>query len=157
MSDTNSLTQIWLHIVIGTKYRWPFITSEVERCVFQWITEAFRSRECDVKIINGTDNHVHVLIRLSKNWSVANLMREVKGSSAYRINNELAPEPRFQWQRGYSAFSVQYNDMDELISYIRNQKVKNVVRWGATKVASRKEIEDPNRSGVWLKSHLEKT
>jgi len=150
MSDTNSHTEIWLHIVIGTKYRWPFITSEVERCVFQWITEEFRSRECDVKIINGTDDHVHVLIRLSKNWSVAYLMREVKGSSSYRINKELVPEPRFQWQRGYSAFSVQYNDMDELISYIRNQKDKNVVLRGATfkgatKVPPRKEVEDPNR------------
>lgn len=124
MVDTNSHTEIWLHIVLGTKYRSPFLTSEIESQAFHYISEGFRSRECDVKIINGLDDHVHILIRMTKNLSLADLIRDVKGSSTYRINRELAPSPPFQWQRGYSAFSVQYNDMDELVRYIRDQKKK---------------------------------
>jgi hypothetical protein len=59
---------------------------------------------------------------MTKNWSLADLIREVKGSSTYQINRELGPSPPFQWQRGYSAFSVQYNDMGGVVGYIRDQK-----------------------------------
>jgi REP element-mobilizing transposase RayT len=137
MLDTNSHTEIWLHIVFVTKYRTPFLNSEIENHAFHFISEGFRSRECDVKIINGLADHVHILIRMTKNWSLADLIREVKGSSTYQINRELAPKPPFQWQRGYSAFSVQYNDMGGVVGYIRDQKKRSLK--GGTEVPPREE------------------
>ncbi len=124
MLDTNSHTEIWLHVVFVTKYRTPFLTEVVEREAYRFISEAFRVRECEVSIINGLADHVHILIRMTKKLALKDLIQEVKGSSSYKINQSFELTPPFQWQRGYSAFSVQYDRREGVVRYIRNQKSK---------------------------------
>ena len=71
--------------------------------------------------VNGMPDHVHLLIKSSKNVSDANFMKELKGGSSSWINeNNLIPG-RFKWQAGYGWFSVSPKDTDQVVSYVQNQ------------------------------------
>ena len=69
-------------------------------------------------------NHVHVLIRLLENQSLADIVRSWKGGSAIEINRILDRKGAL-WQREY--YDRYVRDLDHLhdcIAYIRNNPVK---------------------------------
>lgn len=69
-------------------------------------------------------NHVHVLIRLMENQSLADIVRSWKGGSAIEINRILNRKGAL-WQREY--YDRYVRDLDHLhdcIAYIRNNQVK---------------------------------
>jgi len=71
--------------------------------------------------INGMPDHVHLLIKSSKNIADANFMKELKGGSSSWMNENHLISGRFKWQAGYGWFSVSPKDTDEVIAYIKNQ------------------------------------
>lgn len=71
--------------------------------------------------INGMPDHVHLLIKSSKNISDANFIKELKGSSSTWINEQRLIEGRFKWQAGYGWFSVSPKDTDLVADYIQKQ------------------------------------
>ena len=71
--------------------------------------------------INGMPDHVHLLIKSSKNFTDASFMKELKGGSSVWMNENNLITGRFQWQAGYGWFSVSPKDTDEVIAYIENQ------------------------------------
>ncbi len=69
-------------------------------------------------------NHVHILIRLMENQSLADIVRSWKGGSAIEINRVLNRKGPL-WQRDY--YDRYVRDLDHLhdcIAYIRNNPVK---------------------------------
>ena len=71
--------------------------------------------------INGIPDHLHLLIKSSKNVADAHFMKQLKGGSSSWINDNGLIPGRFQWQAGYGWFSVSPKDTDQVISYIENQ------------------------------------
>ena len=57
-------------------------------------------------IIGGTADHLHVLCRLSKTYSVARLIGEIKRKSSFWIKTQGKKYRDFYWQNGYAAFTV---------------------------------------------------
>jgi REP element-mobilizing transposase RayT len=56
--------------------------------------------------IRGTENHVHLLISLSENMALGDIMMTLKkDSSKWQITKE-APFHGFHWQDGYGTFSI---------------------------------------------------
>ncbi|NQX00902.1 transposase [bacterium] len=69
-------------------------------------------------------NHVHVLVRLMENQTLAEIIKSWKGGSAIEINRILQRQGTL-WQRDY--YDRYVRDMDHLyncIAYIRNNPVK---------------------------------
>ena len=50
------------------------------------------------------------------------VMKSVKGSSSYYINQNNLINEKFTWQIGYGAFSVSQSVMVRAYNYIKNQK-----------------------------------
>lgn len=74
-------------------------------------------------IINGVEDHVHLLAGVRPAQSISDLMQDVKGGSSKWINdNQLVPG-RFEWQEGYGAFSYSKSQLPTVMSYIQNQEV----------------------------------
>ncbi len=71
--------------------------------------------------IGGTDNHIHCLIQYNPVQAIPDMIRDIKSSSSAHINNEKICPFRFEWQRGYSCFSISHSHVDSVINYIRNQ------------------------------------
>ena len=75
--------------------------------------EAFR--------IGGTADHVHGLLAIRLNVSVADAMRKWKTLSSKWIHETFAESAAFAWQEGYGAFSVSRSNVSRVIASIDNQ------------------------------------
>lgn len=118
----HSYNQIWIHAVWATKDRQPLITPKIEKVLFGLMRKEFEELGCPVRIINGMPDHVHCLFLLNPKKSVADIIKQIKGSSSHFINHSNFTEERFSWQTGYACFSVSQSVVDRTFQYIRNQK-----------------------------------
>ncbi|MFI5246372.1 MAG: transposase, partial [Gemmatimonadales bacterium] len=69
--------------------------------------------------VGGVSDHVHMLVRLKATLAIAETVEKVKGSSSKWMNERMPT--RFQWQKGYSAFSVSPSAVESVTRYISNQ------------------------------------
>ena len=101
-----TLVKIYVHIVFSTKSRGELILSEIERELFAYIGGVLRKHQSVLLAANGTSNHIHLLISLSKNIALSDLLRELKKASSYWIKTKDAKFKGFHWQAGFGAFSI---------------------------------------------------
>ena len=113
--------QIFVHFVFSVKNRENLINSSWENRLYQYIRTVVNDRGNNLIIINGTANHVHMLVQLNNKESSSVLMQNVKQySSKFIKNNGLCRN--FAWQEGYGAFSYTKSHTDKVSKYIENQK-----------------------------------
>ena len=74
-------------------------------------------------IVGGVEDHVHILCRLSRTSSIAELVRELKRESSKWIKTKDEALWDFHWQDGYGAFSISPSHVEELRTYIANQEM----------------------------------
>jgi REP element-mobilizing transposase RayT len=72
--------------------------------------------------VNGTNDHVHLLIKLPPALSVAEAMRVLKTNSSRWVHEKDDAGRDFGWQSGYGAFSVSHSNVESVIRYIANQE-----------------------------------
>ncbi len=117
----NTYNQIYVHFVFSVKNRENLISSSWENRLYQYIRTIINDRGNKLIIINGTANHVHMLVQLSNQESSSVLMRNVKQYSSKFIK-EKGLCKNFAWQEGYGAFSYTKSHTDLVYKYIENQK-----------------------------------
>jgi REP element-mobilizing transposase RayT len=118
----HSFNKIWIHAIWATKLRIPLVNSTIEKKVYQFITEQLREQGCPVRIVNGMPDHIHCLFLLSPKKSVAEVIKQIKGSSSHYINHNDLISEKFAWQTGYAAYSVSESVVEKVFLYIKNQK-----------------------------------
>jgi REP element-mobilizing transposase RayT len=118
----HSFNKIWIHAIWATKERQPFITNNAEKQIHDLLRKELIDMGCPVRIVNGMPDHVHLLFLLSPQKSIAEVIKQIKGSSSHSINEQnLIPE-KFPWQTGYAAYSVSESQLEKVFQYIKNQK-----------------------------------
>jgi len=118
----HSYNKIWIHAIWATKLRAPMIHTNVERQIHQFISDQLREQGCPVRIVNGMPDHIHCLFLLSPQKFIAEVIKQIKGSSSHFINqHNLVPE-KFAWQTGFAAYSVSESVVEKVFRYIKNQK-----------------------------------
>jgi REP element-mobilizing transposase RayT len=117
-----SLVQIYVHIVFSTQDRQPFLGDPAFReRTHAYLAGICKNLEAPALIVGGVADHVHLLFRLPKTMSVADLVRELKRASSKWIKAEQPTLGDFHWQQGYGAFSISPAHVDALVQYIANQ------------------------------------
>ena len=114
--------QLYIHLVFVTKYRDYLITDRVESKLHQFLWNKSLELELTPLMINGMQDHVHLLIKIPSTITVAAVAKNLKAPSS-RFLNELTKRNYFEWSRGYGAFTVSKKDVSFISEYIRNQKV----------------------------------
>ncbi len=117
-----SLASVLVHVVFSTKNRQPLIRPEIEPELHPYLATACRTLDSPTLTINGTEDHVHVLLRLGRKIALAELVQEIKTSSLKWIKTKGLPYQGFHWQNGYGAFSIGQSGVEALQAYIANQK-----------------------------------
>ena len=118
----HSFNKIWIHAIWATKERLPLIHPAIDDKIHIIIDDQLREQGCPVRIINGMPDHIHCLFLLSPQKSIAEVMKQVKGSSSHFINQNNLITEKFAWQTGYAAYSVSESVVDKVFQYIKNQK-----------------------------------
>ena len=120
-----TLVSLLVHIVFSTKNRANLITPEIEPELFPYMTGILKNHESPCLAINGTANHVHLLISQSKNTALSDLIGELKRDSSKWIKTKGAAFRNFHWQDGYGGFSIGQSNMVALKRYITRQKQRH--------------------------------
>jgi len=115
-------TQLYIHLVWATWDRLPLITSEVERMVYGNIQAKCADLGAALVSIGGTENHVHVLVRLPATISVADLVKHLKGASSHLVTHRAPSPTPFKWQGGYGAFTLGKEQVEACRRYIARQR-----------------------------------
>ena len=77
---------------------------------------------CPVRAINGMPDHVHCLFGLNPKIPLTDILKQIKGSSSFYMNQMNLIDEKFIWQRGFGVFGVSDSIADRVYHYIRNQK-----------------------------------
>ncbi len=118
-----SLARIVIHIIFSTKHREPFLKDrEVRSRLHAYMAVVLQGVKCDPILINGTEDHVHILCNFSRTITVANLIETVKTAPSKWMKDQGPRYEEFYWQGGYGAFSTSQSDVEEVRSYIADQE-----------------------------------
>ena len=114
-----TLGNVVVHLIFSTKQRKPLIAPDIRADLFAYLGGIVRELRSTALIVNGTCDHVHMLIRIRPANSIAELARIVKANSSGWIRKGGHPE--FAWQSGYGVFSVSESGIPAVTKYIANQ------------------------------------
>jgi len=115
-------TSIWVHLIWATKNRSPILTKELREILFQHIRENALLKEIQLDTIGGVADHVHLLIRLWPDQTVARIAQLIKGESSHWVNSQNITPFKFEWQDEYMAVSVSHSQLHRVREYIRTQE-----------------------------------
>ncbi|QDT69960.1 Transposase IS200 like protein [Planctomycetes bacterium MalM25] len=117
-----SLANIAVHLVFSTKDRQPFLANDGLRAeVHNQLGGASKTLDCAPLIAGGVEDHVHVLVRMSRTITVSDWVKELKRVTSIWIKARDPKLGEFQWQAGYGAFSVSQSEITRVKAYIANQ------------------------------------
>ncbi|NNE98043.1 MAG: transposase [Pyrinomonadaceae bacterium] len=115
------LTQIYLHIIFSTKNRFDLIPANLEPELFAYPGGITRNRGSRLIGAGGTANHIHLLISISKNEKLPDLVGTLKRESSEWLKTKRRFE--ISGQDGYGAFSVGPTQIGKIKEYIADQKI----------------------------------
>ena len=120
--------RVWVHIVWSTKNREPVLKKEVLAKVLSHIRENAKTKNIFLDSINGVVDHVHILISLKADQTIAKIVQLLKGESSHWINAQCLIDGRFEWQEEYFAVSVSESVVHTVREYIANQEEHHRVK-----------------------------
>jgi REP element-mobilizing transposase RayT len=121
-----SLARIVLHVVFSTKNRGPFFKQpELRAELHAYLAGILRSIDCDPILINGVEDHVHVLSNFGRTITVAKMVEEMKKSSSRWLKNQGPTFHNFYWQAGYGVFSVSQSNVEQACAYVADQEERH--------------------------------
>jgi REP element-mobilizing transposase RayT len=118
-----SYVKIWIHAVWGTKNHELVLTKEIRKLLFQHIRENAKAKQIHIDFINGGMEHVHCLLALNADMSIAKIIQLIKGEAAFWANKNAFIKQKLEWADEYFAVSVSESILDKVREYIKNQEM----------------------------------
>ena len=110
------------HVIFGTKARAPQITPDIRIRLYDYIGGIVKGENGRLICAGGTADHVHLLLSLHPQTSVADIVRKMKANSSKWIHETFARKRDFTWQTGYAAFTVSLSNEEQVRRYIASQE-----------------------------------
>jgi REP element-mobilizing transposase RayT len=118
-----SLSAVYIHLVFSTKDRRPLLRDAAMRHqTHSYLAEVSNKLDCPALLVGGVEDHVHILARFGRTIAQAEWVKELKRVSNNWLKEKGAQFHDFEWQGGYSNFSVSASNLDQVIKYIANQE-----------------------------------
>ena len=118
---THSLTISLFHLVFSTKERRNLINLNMQPRLWSYLKGIAETNGFETLAVGGTDNHVHVLLRLPAAMNLAKAVQLLKGGSSKWVHDTFPENRSFAWQKGYGAFSIGIAGIAQTVGYIENQ------------------------------------
>jgi putative transposase len=106
------------HVVFSTKERMQLIRADLQPRLWNYLGAIARNHGIRVLAVGGTENHVHILLAISAEAKLSEVVRTLKCNSSRWLRES---KPLFAWQEGYGAFSVSPSQLERVRNYIANQ------------------------------------
>jgi len=119
---SNSFTQLYIHLVWATWDRLPLLRGAIREAAKACILYECKQIGAKVICIGGTEDHIHLFVELPTTLCIADLVKQVKGSSSHKISHDIDGGSGFRWQGSYAAFTVSRSLGRTVKHYIQNQE-----------------------------------
>ena len=118
----NTYTQLLIQVVFAVKGRESLITASIRERLEKYICGIATNKKHKPLAIYCMPDHMHFLIGLSPDQSIADIVKQIKTNSNTFVNDNHLTQQQFSWQEGYGAFSYSKSALDTVVKYILNQK-----------------------------------
>ncbi len=115
-------TSVYIHFIWATKNRVPLITKELKPLLLNHIKENSIKKEIFIDSLNCVDNHIHLLVSLGTEQTIAKTAMLIKGESSFWVNKNKLIQNKFEWQDEYIALSVSNSAIYNVREYIKYQE-----------------------------------
>jgi len=95
---------------------------ETRQQVFSYMSGILKKKNCRPYIINGIEDHLHILTHIHQTVPISKLVAEIKKSSHHFIDHNGLFPGFTNWQNGYGVFSYSKEAFPNLFNYIQNQE-----------------------------------
>lgn len=119
---SNTYSQIYIQAVFAVKYRNAIIEKEWKSQLTAVIGRLINETGCKTIIVNGVEDHIHCFFILKPSVAISDVMQIVKAKSSKWVNESKLMLNRFEWQRGFGAFSYSKSHTNNVYHYIENQE-----------------------------------
>lgn len=117
-----SFVCFYVHLIFSTKNREPLIEESWAQRLYDYVGGIAQKQGSVLVGAGGMPDHIHLLVSLSKQLSIADQVRDLKANSSGWVHANLPEFRHFAWQSGYAAFSVSQSSVGRVLRYIKNQK-----------------------------------
>ena len=118
----NTYTQCYFHLVFAVKNREALIQREWNNGMEMYVTGIVQNHRHKMLAIGSMPDHIHMLIGYNVNQLIPDIVEEVKTSSNAWIKEKKLSKFKFEWQKGYGAFTHSHSQIDKVIKYILSQE-----------------------------------
>ena len=120
--------KLTVHIILVTKYRKAILTNSMLKLIYKTIADTTKDMNYMLQIINGTANHIHILICYPPSISVDRLVKRIKQNTTHKCwenHSEYLSKHYYKqhllWTDGYFASSTGRISDNIVKQYIENQ------------------------------------
>ena len=117
----HTYSNLLIHVIFSTKDRRPLILAEFSQRLAEYLCGVARREFGKALKVGGTENHIHALISIRTDITVAHAMNRWKSLSTGWIHRTFPDMGDFGWQAGYGSFSVSQSNAAGVIAYIERQ------------------------------------
>jgi REP element-mobilizing transposase RayT len=110
----------YFHLVFSTKDRLPLIAVEWRERLHAYLGGIVKGMDAVPLAVGGVADHIHALVSLKSKHRLDYFLRDLKVDSSSFIHRDLLK--KFEWQKGYGAFSVNPSNIDHVKNYVLNQE-----------------------------------
>ncbi len=119
---SHTFTTLHTHVIFSTKDRFPLLDDEIRPRVFAYMGGIVREMQGTAATIGGVRDHVHMLLQLPAELSLAECLRVVKTNTSRWVHETWPDRKKFGWQAGYAASSVSTSAVPAVTHYIETQE-----------------------------------
>ncbi len=127
-SGSHTVSQLQVHIVWVTKYRYHVLKGDVQKRCRDLIVQVCDAE--DIRILKGvvSKDHVHMHIEYPPNLSISDIVKKLKGRTSRKLQMEFKELSKRYWGKhfwaiGYGVWStgnVTQDMVDEYLEHHRN-------------------------------------
>ncbi|SHI57200.1 REP element-mobilizing transposase RayT [Cruoricaptor ignavus] len=121
-NSVGTFSQVYLHFIFAVKFRDGLLLKTFQDEVYRYIAGIVQNNGHKLISVGGMPDHIHILVGMKPNQSVADLVNKIKSNSSKFINEKRFLPVRFEWQRGYGVFSYSRSQLNQVVHYIQNQE-----------------------------------
>ena len=119
----NTYTKCYFHIVFAVKNRSALIKKIWKDDLEKYITGIIQNHGHKLLAIGSMPDHIHIFIGYNVNQLIPDLVEEIKTSSNKWIKERNLSAYRFEWQKGYGAFTHARSQIKMVGDYIMSQEI----------------------------------
>jgi REP element-mobilizing transposase RayT len=117
-----SYTRLLYHIIFRTKANQTVLSLEYSKELYRYIWGIIKNKKCVLYRVNGTEDHVHLLMSLHPSIALSDFVRDLKAETSKMLKQTSGFEQFTAWSEGYAALTYSMKEKETIVQYIKLQR-----------------------------------